>query len=80
MKKLLKSEVYKIHEQCTGALFTAKKSKHAAGNKKIKKKERKETQTWIRALLSESVFDNKVQNHQKVIDAPTAIKLTFKLK
>ena len=34
MKKLLKSEVCGIREQCTGALFTAEKSKHAAGKKK----------------------------------------------
>ena len=39
MKKLLKSEVCEIREQCTSALFTAEKSKHAAGKKK-KKKER----------------------------------------
>ena len=47
MKKLLKSEVCGTREQCTGALFTAEKSKHAAGKKKEKKK-RKETQMWIR--------------------------------
>ena len=47
MKKLLKSEVCGTREQCTGALFTAEKSKHAAGEKKEKKK-RKETQMWIR--------------------------------
>ena len=46
MKKLLKSEVCGTREQCTGALFTAEKSKHAAGEKKEKKK-RKETQMWI---------------------------------
>ena len=40
MKKLLKSEVCGTREQCTGALFTAEKSKHAAGEKKEKKKER----------------------------------------
>ena len=40
MKKLLKSEVCGTREQCTGALFTAKKSKHATGKKKEKKKER----------------------------------------
>ena len=45
MKKLLKSEVCGTREQCTGALFTAEKSKHAAGEKKEK---RKETQMWIR--------------------------------
>ena len=39
MKKLLKNEVCGTHEQCTGALFTAEKSKHAARKKK-KKKER----------------------------------------
>ena len=38
MKKLLKSKVCGTHEQCTDALFTAKKSKHVAGKKK--KKER----------------------------------------
>ena len=38
MKKLLKSEVCGIREQCTSALLTAEKSKHAAGKKK--KKER----------------------------------------
>ena len=37
MKKLLKSEVCGIREQCTSALFTAEKSKHAAGKKKKKK-------------------------------------------
>ena len=47
MKKLLKSEVCGTREQCTGALFTAEKSKHAAEEKKEKKK-RKETQMWIR--------------------------------
>ena len=47
MKKLLKSEVCGTCEQCTGALFTAEKSKHADGEKKEKKK-RKETQMWIR--------------------------------
>ena len=39
MKKLLKSEVYEIHEQCTGTLFIIEKSKHVTG----KKKRRKET-------------------------------------
>ena len=50
MKNLLESEVCGTHEQCTGALFTAKKSKHAAREKKKKKKKerRKETQMWIR--------------------------------
>ena len=38
MKKLLKSEVYRIRELCTGALFTAEKSKHAIGGKEKKKK------------------------------------------
>ena len=41
MKKLLKSEVCGTREQCMGALFTAKKSKHAAGKKKEKKKGKK---------------------------------------
>ena len=41
MKKLLKSEVRGTRKQCTGALFTAEKSKHAA------EKKMKETQTWI---------------------------------
>ena len=41
MKKLLKSEVCGIREQCTSALFTAEKSKHAAGKKKKKGKKRK---------------------------------------
>ena len=36
MKKLLKSEVYETHEQCTGTLFITEKSKHATG-KKIRK-------------------------------------------
>ena len=40
MKKLLKSEVCRIHEQCIGALFIAEKSKHAAGKKEKKRKER----------------------------------------
>ena len=34
MKKLLKSEVCGIREQCTSALFTAEQSKHAAGKKR----------------------------------------------
>ena len=40
MKKLLKSEVYKIHEQCTGALFTAKSQnmRLEIKNKKERKK------------------------------------------
>ena len=38
MKKLLKSEVCRTCEQCTGALFTAEKSKHAARKKKKGKK------------------------------------------
>ena len=41
MKKLLKSKVCETHEQCTGALFTTEKLKHAAG----KKKNGKEIQT-----------------------------------
>jgi len=41
MKKLLKSEVCGTREQCTGALFTAEKSKHAAGEKKKGGKKRK---------------------------------------
>ena len=45
MKKLLKNEVCGTHEQCTGALFTAEKSKHAAGKKKKKGKKRKRTDT-----------------------------------
>ena len=40
MKKLLKSEICRIHEQCIGALFTAEKSKHVARKKEKKKKER----------------------------------------
>ena len=51
MKKLLKSEVFGTHEQCTGALFTAEKSKHAVGKKKRKKKKGKETQMWIRKRI-----------------------------
>ena len=53
MKKLLKSEVCGIREQCTSALFTAEKSKHAAGKKK---KKRKETQTWIRKCKSKQIL------------------------
>ena len=34
MKKLLKSEVCGIREQCIDALFTIEKSKYAAGKKK----------------------------------------------
>ena len=48
IKKLLKSKVWGICEQCTGALFTAKKSKHAVGKKK--KKERNtyvDLQMWV---------------------------------
>ena len=37
MKKLLKSEVCGTREQCTGALFTTEKSKHAAKKKKGKR-------------------------------------------
>ena len=40
MKKFVKSEVCGTHEQCIHALFTTEKSKHAAGKKKGKKKER----------------------------------------
>ena len=38
MKKLLKSEFYRIYEQYTSILFTAEKSKHTSEKKK--KKER----------------------------------------
>ena len=41
MKKLLKSEVCGIREQCTGALFTTEKSKHAAGGKDKKEEGKK---------------------------------------
>ena len=41
MKKLLKSEVCGTCEQCMGALFTAKKSKHVAGKKKKKERNAK---------------------------------------
>ena len=41
MKKLRKSEVCGIREQCTGALFTAEKSKHVAGGKEKKKEGKK---------------------------------------
>ena len=39
MKKLLKSVICGTREQCTGALFTVKKS-NAVGKKKKKKRER----------------------------------------
>ena len=47
MKNLLESEVCGTHEQCTGALFTAKKSKHAAREKKKKKERKKERNTNV---------------------------------
>ena len=43
MKKLLKSKVCETHEQCTGALFTAEKLKHAMGKKKMGKKRKRES-------------------------------------
>ena len=50
IKKLLKSEVWGT---CVCALFIAKKSKHAAGKKK---KRRKETQMWIRKCGSKRIL------------------------
>ena len=41
MKKLLRSEICGTREQCTGALFTKEKSKHAAEGKKKGRKTRK---------------------------------------
>ena len=52
MKKLLKSEVCGTREQCTGALFTAEKSKHAAGEKKEKKKKERNTNLDPRRIQS----------------------------
>ena len=41
MKKLLKSVICGIREQCTGALFTVDKSTIAGGTNKQKKKKKK---------------------------------------
>ena len=44
MKKLLRSEICGTREQCTGALFTKEKSKHAVEGKKKKEGKRANAQ------------------------------------